>query len=133
MTANVEVHFISEVLENIRKSGYEATAHPTNIPNHKLWNDGLAALIRGPKYRPDILVEHAGRFVLVETKTGPVLLGSVIRARNYAVHFGANVVLCVPDESYPAIPRSVKEFAEGNIVQLCSKSEIGDTLKRILD
>ena len=133
MTAKVEVNFIAEVLGEIRKSGYKVTEQPTNIPNHKLWNDGLAVLVRGRKYRPDILVEHDGRFVLVETKTGPVLLGSVIRARNYAVHFSANVVLCVPDESYPAIPRSVKEFAEGNIVQLCSKSEIGDALKRILD
>ncbi len=133
MTANVGVHFILEVLEDIRKLGYKATANPTTIPNHKFWSDGLASLIRGPKYRPDILVEHAGQFVLVETKTGHVLLGSVVRARNYAIHFGAKVVLCVPDESYPIIPESVKEFAEGNIVQLCSKSELGDTLKRILE
>ena len=52
-----------------------------------------------------------------------------MQARQYADYFGVSVILCMPDEVYPRIPNSVKEFADGQRVSLCSLSEVGNALK----
>ena len=132
MVRATEIDFISNVADEIRRLGYEVTQKPSRIPNHSPWRDSLTSLIGGPRYRPDILVEHGNRFVLVETSTRPVLLGSVVQARNYALHFDTEVILCVPDSALPEILQSVRTFAEENDVRLCSQSEIGNALDKIL-
>ena len=132
MTSELKATFVPEVAEDIRGLGYEATQFPLRIPGHNVWQDGLSGLFRKSKHRPDILVQHGDQSILVETKTRPVLLGSVIQARNYATHFGVSIILCVPDDALSRIPLSVRQFADDNDVRLCTKSEIEDALKGIL-
>ena len=84
MTRMLEISFIPQVIEVIRGLGYKVTREPSRIPNRKLWQEDPASLVRGPRYRPDLLVENLEKFVIVELKTRPVLLGGVIRAHQYA-------------------------------------------------
>lgn len=132
MTQILERDFVGRVADAARRAGYRVTLEPSRIPNQRSWADGLVSLIRGPKFRPDILVEDDRSFVLVEVKSDPVLLGGVIRAKEYGDYFDASVVLCVPDESYDRIPGSVREFAVRANVRLCPLSEVGDALKELL-
>ena len=133
MTRMLEVSFIPQVTEVIRGLGYKVTREPSRIPNRKLWQEDPASLVRGPRYRPDLLVENLGKFVIVEVKTRPVLLGGVIRAHQYADYFGAAVILCVPDDVFPEIPLSVKDFADEQSIRLCPLSKIGNALTGLLD
>ena len=133
MAKMLEVEFIPLVAEGLRELGYKATQEPTRIPNRSAWRDNLSTLVGGTRYRPDILVENGDKFALVETKTKPVLTGSVIQAQRYAEHFDAKVVLCVPDDVFPQTPKSVKNFAQDNGIRLCPQSEVGTALREILD
>ena len=133
MTKTLEVEFTPLVVEGLRKLGYKATQEPTRIPNRSVWQDNLSTLVGGPRYRPDILVESGDKFALVEVKTKPVLTGSVIQAQRYADHFGAKVVLCVPDDVFPQTPGSVRDFAQDNGIRLCPQSEVGEVLSEILN
>ncbi len=128
MTRTLEKSFISQVSEAISRLGYKVAREPSGIPNRRLWQNDLASLVRGPRYRPDILVENNGRFAIVEVKTRPVLLGGVMQARQYANYFNVGVILCVPDDIFSSIPKSVKEFADGERVSLCSLSEVESAL-----
>ena len=133
MTRMLEVSFIPQVEKAIRRLGYKVTLEPSRIPNRRLWQDDPVSLIRGPRYIPDILVESSGKFVVVEVKTRPVLLGSVMQARQYADYFGAAVILCVPNEVFPKIPMSVRRFADEQPIRLCPLAEIGSALTDLLD
>ena len=133
MTRILEISFIPQVEDIIRESGYKLTREPSRVPNRRLWQDDPASLVRGLKYRPDILVERGKKFAIVEVKTRPVLLGGIIQARQYADYFGAAVILCVPDDVFPEIPASVKTFAEEQGVRLCPLDKIGNALKNLLD
>lgn len=133
MTRILEINFIPQVAEAIVGLGYKVTREPSRIPNRKLWQDAPVSLVRGPRFRPDILVEHKEEFVIVEVKTRPVLLGGVIQARQYADYFDAAVILCIPDDVFPEIPRSVREFADEQSVRLCPLAEVGDALADLLD
>ena len=133
MTRIMEISFIPQVEEIISGLGYKLTREPSRIPNRRLWQDDPASLVRGLKYRPDILVERGKKFAIVEVKTRPVLLGGIIQARQYADYFGAAVVLCVPDDIFPEIPGSVKKFAEEQGIRLCPLAEVGNALKDLLD
>ena len=132
MTRILEISFIPQVVEVISELGYELTREPSRIPNRRLWQDDPASLVRGPRYRPDILVEHGGKFVIVEVKTGPVLLGGVFQARRYADYFGTAVILCTPDDVFPEIPGSVREFADVQNIRICPLAEIGGVLTDML-
>ena len=133
MTRILEINFIPQVEENIRELGYKLTREPSRVPDRRLWQNDPASLIRGLKYRPDILVEHGKKFAIVEVKTRPVLLGGVIQARQYADYFGAAVIICVPDDVFPEIPGSVKKFAEEQDIRLCQLDKVGNALKDLLD
>ena len=132
MTQMLETPFGLQVLDAARETGYKVTLEPTRIPNQKFWPDGLVSWVRGRKFRPDILVEHGKRMAIIETKSHPALLGSVIQAHQYGAHFDAASILCVPDDSFLLIPGSVREFAEQANVRLCPLSEVGDALKELL-
>ena len=126
--------FAEKVADAAREPGYKVTREPSQVPHRKLWTaDGLASLVRGPKYRPDILVENGKVSAIIETKPYPALIGSVTESRRYGDYFGSAVILCVPDESYDKIPQSVRDFAERAEVRLCPLSEVGDALKELLD
>ena len=128
MARTLESTFEHEVAEAIGRLGYKVAFEPSGIPNRRLWQNDLASLVRGPRYTPDILVEHEGKFAIVEVKSRPVLLGGVMQAHKYANYFGVEVIICVPDDVYPSIPKSVKEFADYKDVGLCPLSEVGNAL-----
>ena len=133
MTRILKISFIPQVEDIIRESGYKLTREPSRVPSRRLWQDDPASLVRGLRFRPDILVEHGKKIAIVEVKTRPVLLGGVIQARQYADYFGAAVILCVPDDVFPEIPKSVKTFAEEQAIRLCPLADVGNTLKDLLD
>ena len=133
MTRILETNFIPQVADVIRQSGYKLTREPSRIPNRRLWQYDPASLVRGLRYRPDILVERGKKFVIVEVKTRPVLLGGIIQARQYADYFGAAVIVCVPNDVFPEIPTSVKNFAEEQGIRLCPLAGVGNALKDLLD
>ena len=132
MTTTSEALFISKLADLLRGLGYDATEKPDRMPNRSAWKDTWDALLGEKPRRPDILVERDGKFIVVEAKARRVLTASVVLARQRADSFGTDVVLCVPDEFLPEIPLSVKVFAENNDVALCSESEIGRTLRKVL-
>ncbi len=132
MTRILEDSFISQVAGAIGALGYKVTCEPSRIPNRKLWHADPASLVRGLRYRPDILVEHDEKFVIVETKMTPPLLGSVIQARRYADYFGSPVIVCNPDSVFPNVPKSVREFADERNVRLCPLAEVGNALTDVL-
>ena len=132
MTRALEFEFTSRVVQAIRARGYKLSREPSRIPNRRSWRDNPASLVRGLRYRPDILVERGGKFAIVEIKTRPVLLGGVIQARQYANYFGAAVIICVPDDVFPQIPRSVRAFAKDRRIRLCPLAEIGHVLRDLL-
>ena len=132
MTHGREMEFILRVAEAIRALGYNLTQDPSRLPNRSFWRDDPASLVRGLKYRPDILVERSNKFVIVEVKTHPVLLGGVMQARQYADYFGVAVIVCVPDDMFPEIPRSVQGLANDRHIRLCPLARIGDALRDVL-
>ena len=133
MTQNLETNFITRVTESIRALGYNLTREPSRIPDRGFWRDDPASLIRGLRYRPDILVERGGSFVIVEVKTRPVLLGGVMQASQYASYFGATVIVCMPDDVFRNIPESVRAFAAVRRIRLCPLAEIGEALRDLLN
>ena len=132
MTRTGGMRFASRVADTIRGLGYNLTQEPSRIPNRRFWRDDPASLVRGLRYRPDILVERGGEFAIVEVKTHPVLLGGVIQARQYSDYFGANVIVCVPDDIFPKIPGSARALADDRGIRLCPLAEIGDALRDLL-
>ena len=131
MARMLETDFVDKVAEQIDELGYKVTLQPTGIPGRRLWQNDPASLVRGPKYRPDILVERHGDFAIVEVKARMALLGGVMQARKYADYFGVSAIVCVPDEAYRETPGSVTEFAKEQRVALCSLSKVGDALSRV--
>lgn len=132
MTDIIERDFIDRVADDISELGYKVTLEPSGIPKRRLWQNDPASIFRGPRYRPDILVERLGEFAIVEVKTRPALLGGVMQARQYADYFGVEVIVCVPDEAYGKTPGSVKEFANVQRVGLCPLSKVGRALSTVI-
>ena len=130
MAQMLEVQFIPQVADSIRELGYAVTLEPSRIPKRSLWQDAPASLFRGLRYRPDLLVECDDKFLIVEVKTRPVLLGGVMQAREYSEYFNAPVILCVPDDVFHEIPGSVMGFASDSSIGICGISQIGDSIKK---
>ena len=128
----MEVQFNSKLAEDIDKLGYDVKQNPSRVPSRTVWQDRWEALLGRAGPRPDILVEHGDKFVLIEAKVRPVSQGNVIQARNYADHYGTEVVLCVPEEASETIPSSVRDFADLNGIPICSQSELKAVLKSLL-
>ena len=133
MTQVSESSVTRQVANIALELGYRVTLHPTRIPSKRPWTDGLASFVRGRRYRPDMLIEHGNSFAIVEVKSRPVLLGRITQSKEYADHFGAAVVLCLPDDSFHRTPASVKEYAVGQKICLCPLSKVGEALKELLD
>ena len=133
MTRILEMNFIPQVADAVAGLGYKVTREPSRIPKRRSWQDDPLSLVRGPRYRPDIAVEHNGEFVIIEVKTRPVLLAGVIQARQYADYFDAAVVICLPDDVFPEIPKSVRKFADEQSVRLSPLVKVGEALADLLN
>ena len=135
MTTTTEVEFQRLVAEAIERLDYEVTTEPLRKTEHMTWRARIVSWLTEPSYSPpgpDMLVAHGDRKILVEAKAYPVLLGAVIQARHYADYFRCPAVICVPDDAFPKIPDSVREWAEANEIVLTPIGEIGDSLRRLL-
>ena len=133
MNRTTGVDFVRQVERAIRKLGYKMTLEPRGMPNRRLWSSDLMSLVRGSRYRPDILVQKGEKFAIIELKVRSVLLGSVMQAHRYAEYFNGVVIICTPDDVFSGIPGSVRDFAKEQCVGLCPLSEIGKTLAEVLD
>lgn len=134
MTQTTGIEFERRVAETIEQLNYRVTTEPLQRSEHSTWQGRVSSWLTKPlqtPHGPDMLVENGGRVVLVEAKAYPVLLGSVIQTRHYADYFEAPAIICVPDDAYQKIPRSVREWAEANGITLSPIAEIGDKLKTL--
>lgn len=118
-----------QVSEVARSLGYETTMEPSRTLRERLWGVGRGTSQRMSNCRPDLILEKAGKSVIVEIKAGPVLLGGVIQMKKCGESFDAPAILCVPDESFHRIPGSVRDFAKQSKVGLCPISRFGYALE----
>ena len=134
MAQETAIEFEHRVAETIKRLNYRVTTDPLQSSEHSTWQDRISSWLTKPPpdlHGPDMLVANGEKVVLVEAKAFPVLLGSVIQVRHYADYFGAPAVICVPDDAYQKIPRSVQEWAEASGITLSPIGEIGDRLKML--
>ena len=132
MNQTIASAFEEQVANVIKDLGYKVTPEPSSVPHRKLWWEDPASMVRGLKYQPDFLVEHDGKFVIVETKSFPVLIAGVVQARRTGDYFGTNTVLCLPDKVFSQIPMSVREFADEQSVHICPLAEVDEVLMGLL-
>lgn len=135
MTTTTDLEFRRLVVEVIERLDYEVMIEPMRKTEHRTWRARIASWLTEPSYSlpsPDMLVAHGDRKVVVEAKGYPVLLGALIQAGHYADYFECPAIICVPDDAFPRIPDSVREFAEINGIVVTPVGEICDTLRRLL-
>jgi hypothetical protein len=135
MTQDTGIQFERSVAEAIEQLDYKVTTEPLHRPEYSTWQGRISSWLAKPSHPlpgPDMAVVHGGKVVLVEAKSYPILLGPVIQARHYADYFGAQAIICVPDDAFQQIPDSVREWAEANSIVLSPFGEIGDKLKMLL-
>lgn len=127
--SELEAEVIARAMEAVHKLGYSALKEHSINPKRRVFGFGK----REPMRVADILVEHGGKSAVIEVKTYTPLLGAVSQMREYGDHFNAQPILCVPDVAFEKIPGSVQEYADRVNVSLCPVSEIGETLKDLLE
>ena len=135
MAPATALDFERQVVDAIKQLDYKVTLEPEGRPDQTTWLDRISAWWSKPSsspFVPDMMVAHGNKLAVVEAKAYPVLLGPVIQARHYADYFEAPAIICVPDDAFPKIPKSVCEWAELNEVVLTPIAEIGDTLRTLL-
>lgn len=78
--------------------------------------------------KPDFIVEHAGKHVVIEVKSRPAMMSdiSVVGQVKQAGLIGT--LLCMPQDALVQIPSSVLSYADQLGVQLCSTDDVGDVL-----
>ena len=139
MAQAVGIEFESQVEEAIRGLNYKVTTDPIRPPGTSAWQEWqdkfLSLLGTRPSMpgMPSMAVMQDGKVVLVEPKSYPILLGPIIQAHHYSEYYQAPVIICVPDDAFPQIPDSVREWAEGNDIELTPIGLIGVTLQRLLE
>ena len=132
MTQKLESTTTDKIADAARELGYSVTLEPSRSPKQGFWPNGIASLLRSDHHKPDLLVQHGDAFVIVEARSQPVLLGGVMLARRLADRFDAPIVLCIEDDSFPKIPRSVQDYAKELNVRLSPLSDVGDVLTELL-
>lgn len=128
MTALSQAEVVERAIEAVELHGFHAEP-PRRKPTRRLFWQRT----RAPEPMPDFLVSHGEKSAAVEVKAYTPLLGAVSQTREYADRFGSQAVLCVSDDSFERIPGSVREYANRVNVRMCSVSEIGETLKDLLE
>lgn len=135
MAPFAEIEFERRVAEAIQPLGYRVTMEPLPRREHTTWQYRISSWLMKPSNPlpvPDMMVANGNKEALVEVKTYPILLGSVIQAKHYSDYFGAPAIICVPDDAFPQIPESVQEWAKANEIMVSPIGEIGDNLRMIL-
>ena len=128
MMAMSQAEVVERAIEAAELHGFRAEL-PHRKPTRRLfWQRP-----RAPEPMPDFLVSHGNKSVAVEVKAYTPLLGAVMQSREYADQWGAQAVLCAPDDSFERIPGSVRDYADHLKVRLCPVSGIGETLKDLLE
>ena len=128
MTAMSQAQVVEQAMEAAELHGFRAEL-PHRKPTRRLfWQRS-----RAPEPMPDFLVSHGEKSAAVEVKAYTPLLGAVSQTREYADHFASQAVLCVADDTFERIPGSVRDYADHLKVRLCRVSDIGETLKDLLE
>ena len=132
MVEMTEIEMTTKIFEVAQELGFDATRTPAISNNRglKQWLSGGRQRTR--TMRPDLVVEHEGRVVVVEVKRGQVLPGGVEQVLDYVDALDAVGVLCVPDAVFPNIAQSVAQYADSAHIRICSFSEIGEVLRNLL-
>ena len=127
-----ETQMTARILEVARELGFRATREPAVSYERSLKRRLLGRRLRHTTMRPDLLIEHEGRLVVVEVKRGQVLPGGVEQVLDYAGALDAKGLICVPDAVIPNIARSVVRYANSTDIRICSISEVEDVLRDLL-
>ena len=127
-----EAQMITRVLEVALELGFEVTREPAVSHDRGLRERLLGRRPSPSTMRPDLLIQHEGRLVVVEVKRGQVLPGAVEQVLDYVSALGAKGVICVPDSVIARIAGSVTRYANSTDIHICSLSEIRDVLRRLL-
>ena len=129
------VEFERHVADTLKGLNYSVITEPPT-PGGCTWQERISSWLTEPSSRPDgpdMVVANGEKIVLVEAKAYPILLGPVIQAGHYSDYFKAPILICVPDEAFPQIPDSIREWAEDNGIAVSSLRDIGDRLKVLLE
>ena len=127
-----EAQMTTRILEVARELGFNVTREPAVPYERSLRRRLLGRRPRPTTIRPDLVVEHENRLVVVEVKRGQVLPGAVEQVLDYADALDAKGVICVPDSVVANIARSVTRYAGSTDIHICSLSQIRDVLRRLL-
>ena len=126
MATTLEESVLNQVKQVARGLEYDAKIDLGSHPFRRFnW-------FRNREFRPDILVQHDNRAVIVEVKSRPVMLYDVFLVDQARKGKDMGAVICVPDDSFPRIREGTRGYAEEMNVRLCPLSEVGDALKAML-
>ena len=135
MVKTSEIQMTAKILEEVRDLGFEAIREPTVSPDRSLMQRLLRWRENPVTLRPDLIVKHKGKSVVVEVKRQQVMPMSVELMLDYLDHIDAldaKGVICVPDAVFPEIAGSVSKYANRTGIRICSISEIRDVLSGLL-
>lgn len=127
-----EAQMTTRILDIAQELGFRATLEHAVPYERGLRGRLLGRRPRHISMRPDLLIEHEGRLVVVEVRRGQVLPGAVEQVLDYVDALGAKGVICVADSVIANTARSVTRYANSTDVRICSISQIRDVLRRLL-
>lgn len=119
-----------EVAKVAEGFGYEAEI-VYNTPESR-----LLEFFRGRKFRPDVIVRHNNRSVVVVARSRPAMMYDVFltsRLRDKRGENDTRALFCVKDKFFSDIRGSSREYAGELNVRLCPLSEVGDVLQDLLE
>ena len=122
-----ENRFEYEVIQAANAIGYEAAMTPDTVPFR------IFGWFRGRQFRPDIIVKHDDRTAIVVIKSRPAMMYDIFLTHQARGGEDTGALICVTDDAFPRVRESSKEYAKDLNVRLCPLSEVGDTLKELLD
>ena len=132
MVEMLETQMAAQILEVAQGLGFSATREPIVSDNRTSKLHLLGRLRHSGTMRPDLVIENAGKTVVIEVKRGQVLPGGVEQVLQYVDALDAKGVICVPDAVLPKIASSVTRYAHSTDIHICSMSEVGGILINLL-
>ena len=115
-----------QIMEIAQSCGYLATLDP-DTPRFRFFG-----WFRSRQFLPDIRVTNGNRSVIVVVRSQFVTIYQVFLTHQARSKKDAGAVICIPDEHFPQIRGSAKEYAEELDVRLCKLSVVGEELKDLL-
>lgn len=107
-----------ELGTNLRKKGFHISAQKA-----------FSRLFHG---KPDLVVEQAGKQIIIEVKSRPAMMSDVSATGQLRQKGQVGTLLCMPVDSLKQTPQSVRSYADQLGVHLCSTDEVEDVLKALL-